>query len=345
MLTKAQLCKKYQVDPQTFNDIRKHLDAQPIPKRGNVFYALTPGDEMALACARNHNHSFSSTKPHASMHVLPFHRFLSLRLITTPLDDILDELHYRHLVSDKLGKEYLKKTHGRFVNRLPKELRPVVRDLAEPPSDLEKAYSVMLEVLGIGAIYDDPIWLELYFDLVSDARVKDKVETIFTTHGEVGEQQRALEEQTGYCWQSTAIEIYKTMFYDINPMSDADWEYYLGQLRVSERQHKRAARDMTTTEFNVREGLKPSFRETMEVAQMNLQRAINNLYDISLDANTKKLATMLGIYTRLGGATGEEMKAQGDGAFFETANIVDAVPDFKTIDDIRTPKVARVKHG
>jgi len=345
MLTRAQICRKYQITPQTFDGVRKLLEAQPTPKHGNVFYALTPNDEIALTCARNHIYSFGSDEPRATARVLPFHRFLSLRLLTTPIEDILDELHYRHLISNKFGKEYLKKLHGRFVKRLPKTLQPVVRELDEPPAELSDAYDLMMEVLGIGVMYEEPLWLELFFDLVGDARVKDKVETIFTTHGEMAEHQRALEEQTSFRWQPAAVEIYKSMFYDISPMNDADWDYYLRRLRVSERQHKRAARDMTTSEFNVREGLRPNFRETMEVAQLQLQRAINNLYDIGIDATTKRLATMLGLYTKLGAATGEELQTKTDSRFFETIRITDGPSEFKVIDDIQTPKVARVKHG
>ena len=345
MLTRAQILKQFQLSPQTFEDVRKHLVAQPTPKHGNVFYALTPKDEIALTCARNHNASFCPTSPVANTHVLPFHRFLCLRMLTTPLDDVLDELHYRQLISDQLGKEYLRKTHGRFINQLPKVLRPIAKNRDEPPDELAETYNMMLEVLGIGALYEDPLWLELFFELVGDPAIKDKVETIFTTHGTMAEHQGSLEDQTSYCWHTTAIQIYKSMFYDTQPMSPADWRYYLKQLRVSERQHKNAARDMTTAEFNVREGLRPSFRETMEVAQLNVQRAINSLYDISLDANTKKLATMLGIYTKIGAATGEELQAKHEGRVFETVNIIDEAPEFKTIDDIQAPKVARVKHG
>ena len=286
MLTRAQLIRKYGLKSQTFDAIRGSLEAQPQGRHGNVFYDLTENDKLAVECSRNHNYSFGSDDQ-SVIHVMPFHRFMCLRFLTTSLEDLLDEIHYRHLVSTKFGKEYLKKLHGRFIKRLPKSLQELAREKAEPPKDLVNQYRLMLEVLGLGMLYDEPLWLETYFELLGDSGVKALVETIFTTQGDVREQQKALEELTGYQWKERGVDIYKTMFYDVDPMNSSAWKYYESRLKVSERQRKQAALGMSTTEFCVREGIRPHFQGTMEVAQMNLQRAINGIYELGIDANTK----------------------------------------------------------
>lgn len=344
MLTRAQICKKFKITSPTFDVIKGLLVAQPKSQHGNIFYKLNEKDALVLGCAKNHNESFRTATKGTSV-LLPFHRFLCLRFLTTSLDDLMDEIRFRNLASHKLTKSVLTRMQGRFFRQLPKPLQTIARKKAPPSAKMTKTYDLMLQVLGIDTFYHEPMYLEGFFELIGDARIKQLVEAVFTTRGDKADHQKALEELAMYRWNDTAVDIYKSAFYDIYSMNENDWMHYWSFLKTSERKYKQRAREMTTAELKVQEGLKPHFREAMEMTAMNLQRMLKEAYDLGLSSDTKTLANLIGMFTKVGAASGEEMRAavEDSGGSFETVSIIPAKRKHKTIDDVTSPgRVAKI---
>lgn len=345
MLTRAQIAKKFGISPTTFVEVSGLLESKPIPKHGNIFYDLTKNDKIVLECSQNHGASFK-TDGQAVIHLLPFHRFLCLRFLTTPIDDVMDELRSRNLVTHRFGYEYLKKIHNRFIKRVPKAMRQIARKKLPPTRELEKQYRLMLRVLGIEMPYDNPLWIEVMFESVSDKRLKQLTETVFTTRGNKKDQQTTLAELTGYRWKDVGVDVYRSLFYDLYSMDESDWEYYTGFLSPPERKAKRKAYRMSTNELLVFEGVRPNFEAAMEIVQLNLQRLVQTTYDIGLGGDTKKLAQLIGMLKSVGVARGEELDAGSRGStFFETVKLIPKPRKVRTLEDIKDSKVAKVGHA
>jgi len=345
MLTRAQIYKKFGISPSTFVEVSVLLESKPKSQHGNVFYDLTKNDKIMLECAQNHGASFK-TDGRAVVHLLPFHRFLCLRFLTTPLDDVMDELRYRNLVTQRFKYEYLKKVHGRFISRIPKALRAIARKKAPPTRELEPQYRLMLRVLGIEMPYDNPLWIEIMFESVSDRRLKQLTETVFTTRGDKKDQQATLAELTGYRWKDVGVDVYRSLFYDLYAMDDSDWDYYTGFLAPPERKAKKRAYRMSTNELRVFEGVRPNFEAAMEIVQLNLQKLVQTTYDIGLGGDTKKLSQLISMLKSVGVARGEELDAGGrGGTFFETVKLIPKPRKVRTLEDIKDSKVAKVGHA
>jgi len=343
MLTCAQIYKKYGLSSSTFVAIKHMLEAKETPQHGNVYYDLTKNDVVTLTCAQNHSASFK-TDGQAVVHLMPFHRFLCLRFLTSSLDDTMDELRYRNLVSHRFKPQYLKKIHDRFIKRLPKSLRTIARKKKPPTRELKHQYDLMLRVLGIEMPYNNPLWIEAMFESVSDKRIKQLAETVFTTRGSKKEHQDTLAELTGYRWKDIGVDVYRTLFYDLYSMDDTDWEYYLGLLAPPERKAKKRASKMSTNELRVLEGVKPNFQAAMELVQINLQRLVQTTYTVGLGGDTKQLGQLISMLKAVGTSRGEELDAQGgrNSVFFETVKLIPRPRKVRTLEDIKTPKVAKL---
>lgn len=344
MLTRSQICNEYKITPVTFGAIKHLLEAEGQSKHGNILYDLTPNDDLALACARNHNASFTGDGQ-VVVHLLPFHRFLCLRFLTVSLGDLMTEMQHRNMVSARLGHEYVKRLHGRFIRRIPKPLQDLAKKKDPPPAKLKKQYRLMLDVLGISVPYERPMWMELFFEFTGDPRVKQIVEAIFTTRGEKSEHQETLQLLTGHTWRDTSVDVYRTLFYDLYSMDEGDWTYYLSLLQVSERKYKMRASKMTTVELRVQESLKPDFQGTMELTARELSRAIGNKIRVGTDSTKKELGLLIGLFERAGLGKGWEPGGESQREFFPKVTVVPKKSNIKSLQEVEGPKVARIKNA
>jgi hypothetical protein len=330
MITSVKIWKKYGISPATFEAVRPLLQAKRKSKHGRLFFDIRERDDFVLRCARNHILSFGG-KGKDNAHILPFYRFLCLKFLTTPNEEALSEIHERNLATPKFGLGYYKKLLTRFLKRIPEELRPLVKKKGEPTKKQKGAYEMLLNVLGVIVAYNYPVWMDNFFSFIGDARSKSVIEAIVTTRGSRVEHQLALEEMSGQQWKNVAFDLYRSMFYDVGCLSDEDWRYYLGIIYPTDRRAKSRARGMTTNELRVLEGTNPHFQETLRTIAVGLQKKMLGTMAMKGE-EFKNLHQYLGMYTKIGVATGDVEKPNTGGQFFQNISIVPSETKFKVVN-------------
>jgi hypothetical protein len=330
MITRVQICDDYKISPVTFNAVRHLLKAKETSKHGRLFYSIDNRDDFVLRCARNHIASFGG-KGRDNAHILPFHRFLCLKFLTTPQQEAVNEIYQRNLATPKFGLGYYKKLRQRFVARIPKELRALVKKRGEPSKKQRGVYEMLLNVIGVITPYNFPVWMDNFFSFLGDPRTKNVVETVITTRGSRADHQRALDELSGQQWRNTALDLYASVFYDVADLSEEDWRYYLSVILPTEKRAKGSARNMSTGELRVQEGANPHFQETLHFVAVGLEKKIKGTMAMKGEA-FKQLHQLIGMYTKIGMATGDVERPNAGGTFFQNISIVPAESSFKTIN-------------
>jgi hypothetical protein len=331
MISQALICDKYKISPTTFVKVQHLLKAKEVEKHGRHLFDIQPRDDFVLRCARNHVASFGGTGKDTAR-ILPFHRFLCLKFLTTPAKEAISEIHQRNLATTRFGLNYYKKLRERFISRVPKELRPLAKKLGAPNKKQLGAYEMMLNVIGAAVPYEHPKWLDNLFAFIGDGRAKNILETILTSRGSRTDHQRALEELSSQQWQNFALDLYQSVFYDIAIMSEEDWKYYLSVIRPTEKYSRLSAKAMTTDAVRIKEGSDAHFKETMNMVAVDLEKKIRATMAMKGEG-FKQLHQLIGTYTKIGVATGDVERPSGQvGTFFQNISIVPAESTFKTIN-------------
>jgi len=330
MITRVQICEKYGISPATFNEVQDLLKAKPQAKHGRILYKIDPRDDFILRCAKNHIYSFGGSG-RENGHILPFHRFLCLKFLTTPQKEAVAEIHQRNLASPKFGLGYYKKLEKRFLSRIPKELKDTVKKRKAPSAKQKGAYEMLLRVIGVIVPYSNPLWMDNFFSFLGDAKTKNIIESVVTTRGTRADHQAAMEELSGQQWKNVALDLYMSVFYDIAPMTERDWRYYLGIILPTERKAKSKARGMTTGELRIREGKEPHFQETLRIVAVDLEKKI--LATLAMKGEGfKHVHQHLNSYTKVGVTRGDVDKPVQGGSFFQNISIVASDREFKSIN-------------
>jgi hypothetical protein len=330
MITRFQIGEEYGISQATFDCVRHLLIAKETGKHGRHLYDIGDRDDFVLRCARNHISSFGG-EGCDNAHVLPFHRFLCLKFLTTPQKEALSEIYQRRLTTDRFGLGYYKKLEKRFVARVPKELRATVKKRAIPTKKQMGAYEMFLNVIGVVTAYNHPLWLDNFLSFLRNAEMKVVVESVLTTRGRRRDHQLALDELSGQQWKEVALDLYTSIFYDIGVMSEADWRYYLSIILPSEKKSKILSRNMTTAELRMQEGTNAHFQETLQLVAVKLQRKIRGT--LALKGDTfKQLHQLINMYTGVGKLTGDVDRPNVGGTFFQNISIVPSDREFKTIN-------------
>ena len=108
-LSRAQILKKYDIRPKTLDVLLgSGLIQDPFESRhGRRLLPISPETDLFLQCAGNTIQSFgygSTTNQRIKgVHSFPFHRFLALRFLTAPLDEVYDEAHDESWESTRRG--------------------------------------------------------------------------------------------------------------------------------------------------------------------------------------------------------------------------------------------------
>jgi len=329
MLTRVQISEKYGISQATFNGIRHLLVSAEKSRHGRTFFDIGDRDDFVLRCACNHIASFGlGVNDH--VRVLPFHRFLCLKFLTTPPDEAVTEIHQRNLTAPKFGVGYYKQLQKRFVSRVPKELRDLVKKQGVPTKKQRGMYEMLLNVIGVITPYNLPDWMDNLFTELVDPRVKTTLETVLTTRGSRADHQTGLEELSRRQWRNVALDLYTSVFYDVGSLSEEDWRYYLSVIHPSEKRPKILARRMTTVELRVKEGSNAHYQETLQVAAVDLQRRICAATELKGEA-FKQIHQVINTYTNIGKMTGDVDQPIATGAYFHNISIVPSDREFKTI--------------
>jgi len=330
MITRVQISEKYKISQATFTAVRPLLQAKEKAKNGRLFFDINPRDDFVLRCARNHIASFGG-EGRDNTHILPFHRFLCLKFITTPQKEAVAEIHQRGLTTSKFGIGYYKKLEKRFLSKVPKEIRSTVKRRDEPSKKQLRAYEMFLNVIGVITAYNYPTWVDKFFSVLADTRTKGIIETILTTQGNRADHQTAMEELSGEEWKNVALDLYESLFYDTGFMSDRDWKYYASIILPTEKRAKMLARSMTTDELRIQEGSNAHFQETLQLVARKLEKKIRGALALRGDG-FKQLHQLINMYTNVGKSTGDvDRPSNTGGTFFQNISIVPADTEFKTI--------------
>lgn len=338
MLTRVQISEKYRISQATFNGVRHLLVAVEQSKHGRTFFNIGDRDDFVLRCARNHIASFGLEVSNHTR-VLPFHRFLCLKFLTTPHDEAITEIYQRNLTTPKFGVDYYKHLERKFVLRAPKELKDLVRKRGVPTKKQRGMYEMLLNVIGVITPYNLPDWMDNLFTELVDPRAKTILETVLTTRGSRADHQIGLEDLSRRQWRNVALDLYTSVFYDIGSLSEEDWRYYLSIILPSEKQSKILAKRMTTGELRVKEGLNAYYQETLQVVAVDLQRRICATMALKGDA-FKQIHQIINTYTNIGKLTGDVDQPSVTGTYFHNISLVPADGEFKTISAEIKGKVA-----
>jgi hypothetical protein len=338
VITRVNITEKYKIEPPTFDAVEPMLLAKKKPEHGRVFYNINERDDFVLRCARNHIASFGG-KGRDNAHILPFHRFLCLKFLTTPQDEAVSEIYQRNLATDHFGLGYYKKLEARFVARIPKELRRVVKKREAPSEKQLNAYEMMLNVIGVITSYNHPLWMDNFFSFLSSVKTKNIVETVLTSRGSRREHQLALEELSGQQWKNVALDLYNSVFYDVGALSDEDWKYYLSIILPTERRAKSQAKHMSTNDLRVKEGDNPHFQETLRMVAVGLEKKIRATMAMKGEG-FKQIHQLINMYAKIGMATGGVERPGAGGTFFQNISVKPSNASFKTINAEITGQVA-----
>lgn len=304
-LSRVQICDRFGLRAASFDAVSPLLSCKPVADRGRIIYPLAPKDEFVLGCARVHGASFCGDNK--NIHTLPFHRFLCLRFITSSLQETVLEINQRYLANG-FDSRYLGKLFAWFVKRLPEPVRAAVKRKLPESAEETEMVRTLLKVIGILWAYDNPQWVDGFFEYFHNHEAKKIFELALTTKGTRDEKQLIIEELLRVQWQAHPIDLYECLLYDLGVMTEKDWAYYKSVLLPSDAKAYEEARNETTSAFITREGMKPHFDEMRKFMACALEKKIHGLLRLN---DGRSLGTSIAAYTKLvemeggGGSTSE----------------------------------------
>lgn len=281
-LSRAQILTKFDLKPRTLEVLLGSLmlDSKFESKHGRRLMTVNGEQKFLLSCAQNYIDSFSSARFNHSrisgIPSLPFHRFLALRFLTTPLDEIFEEIFLLNLLPSKarFKKETFKKLYARFLKRIPAELKSLVKGRKAPKTKKEKLlYDALLSVLNIYEFYHRPEYVD---QLMFFSGMKKKVELFLSTTSSSSDIAKFLTKQTGVPVKEKAISAFRMLFYSIREISDHDLEAYFAMIQPSERKGQREAMSKSINQLAMSLGVE-HLGETRDVLEGIKRQALKEL--------------------------------------------------------------------
>ena len=250
--TKSQLLSKYDIPFEAFEVLQGmgHFKSRFAGRGGLSVVTPTKEDLFALECARLTVLGFRGAP------LLPYHRFLILRLLCLPVKDVYEELINSGLLASKerFRLDYLKKLHAAMVKRAPKEIKKVLEKRVLPKSKIgKKRFEKFLSILNIKFFYDSPERIDELGFFLKDREV---VEMILTTSGSNEDIADYFSSHLKAKVPIDAILAYRLLFYSTHELSEKAWEKYLLTIPPNERQAKTDARKKDLVDYSIMKGLK-----------------------------------------------------------------------------------------
>lgn len=267
-LTRSQILTKYELNRETFSYIHSlgFLKHDFVNEKGRRVINITKKDGFILSCAKNTLSSFgyglSNKGKIRGVHPPPFYRFLVLRFLTTPVDEIYEEIFHMGLLRSraKWPIKELTAIYNRFLDRLPTSLRKIISKHKEPNKAQKEEFTTFLRVMSIRDFYENPYSVE-----VTEYFLKTRVvsETFMSTRSSSEDVAKAITEYMGETVGTTLVSAYRTLFYSIHDMSEVDKEAYFTVIHPSEKANKKSALTMTMPEYGMAKGMTETSVETM----------------------------------------------------------------------------------
>jgi len=234
--SRSQLCRKYGITDRTLRALedRGTLVLTWYPRNGLMVTDLESNDQKRiLAMARNHVMSFGRAQ---GIPRLPFLRFLFLRFIQVPVEDLYAELLDRNMIAARSFKlPQLKKMHKAFVEAVPRPLQKKVRAHAEASTATEKKQlDVLLKVCGIYEAYHNP-QQEQSFKYLSDPEIKLGIDMGLSSRAKLPEIADFIADVAGFSINLEALLFYHVLYHDISFLDNDEIQAYLKGLKPSHR--------------------------------------------------------------------------------------------------------------
>jgi len=279
-LTRPQILKQFDLRQKTLSRIIGHLDTAFFSRGGRRFLEITDHNRFVLQSARNLVDSFGygsvSKGKIRGIRTLPFHRFLVLRFLNTPVEEVLDEVRQLGLVPEKnLSLTEMRRIQSRIFKRLPDELRPIAKSRREPTEEEMPKFVLFLKVMNIRAFYEKP---EAIDDLAPFISMREAIEVFLATESDHKEIASFLSHQMGMKISFKAVYAYRSLFFASHEMSQEDLESYLLMVPPTERRMKKASMQRTITQIAISSGLDGACetREIMEEMRKGAQKQYFN---------------------------------------------------------------------
>lgn len=273
-LTKSQLLSKYDIPLEAFEVLQGmgHFKSRFVPRNGLSMVEPTKEDEFALECARLMVLGFRGAP------LLPYHRFLVLRLLCLPEKDVYEELVNTGLIASKerFDLNYLKKIYKAIVSRAPKEIKKVFTSKAPPKTKTgKKRLEKFLSILNIKFFYDNPDRIdELDFLL----RSRDVVELVLTTSGTNDEIAEFFSSHIKAQIPIESILAYRLIYYAKHEMNRKAWSDYLLTIPPDERKAKASADKKDLVDYSLAKGVKglATTNEMLDRVKLKALRELSN---------------------------------------------------------------------
>lgn len=279
-LSRAKILKKYGISLETLEILNGTgiFESDFEYRRGKSFLSISKRDDFALRCAKNEIASFGGK----SAFTFPFHRFLVLRMINTPADEIYDEIFQIGLLPsmDHFKMKDFQAIYDSMIKNSPEELRKVFEKSRDPRGRKEKNHlDLFLSVMNLSVYYEHPKLIE---EILFFFKTKHYLEPMMTTQSKSEEIAAAITKAVGLEVPVEAVSSYRLLFYSTHEVSLGDFRKYLFLIEPGERQNRIEARDMTLTEFCVRRGVEEAvqIKEVLEVIKMQAQKEVLRLSKI-----------------------------------------------------------------
>jgi hypothetical protein len=233
------------------------LDSSFRSEAGRRVIDLTEKDVFALQSARNSVPSFGYGTVHKGSvrgtHALPFHRLMSLRFLTTPLDELLDELYRLPLLDPgaKFKAAELAKTYERFLSRCPSMMVPIIEARRPPTPEEAPLFNLFLRTLGLDVFYHNP---EITEQLELLMPIREEIEVVMTTEALNGEVAEYLTKAKDLRAPVDLVALYRQLYYDAHSITSHDLAYYMLLLRTSEHTAKTGAMGKSLAALSIEKG-------------------------------------------------------------------------------------------
>lgn len=274
--TKSQLLTKYDIPAAAFEVLQggDHFSSPFKAKNGLSVVAPTKEDEFALECARLTTAGFRGAP------LLPYHRFLVLRFLCLPVQDVYEELINVGLLAsrERFKVSFLEKIFKKLKERAPKEIQKVF-DTKEPPGPKAQVslarFKKFLSIMNIRFFYENPDHVE---DLGFFLKSRDVCELILTTSGTNDAIAEFFTQHIKAAIPCDAIVAYRLLYYAAHELSTEDWKSYLATIPPDERKAKTDARGKDLVEYASMKGILglASMGDMLDRAKMKYIRELSN---------------------------------------------------------------------
>jgi len=182
--------------------------------------------------------------------LFPFQRAIIFYLLSVGPDMAYQILTERGFVPAKRPtQEYFKMLFNKLVAAAPKSIKKwVKREQELPTASNEKAVELYLDILGLGAFWEDPDQVELPF-LYDDLMVRSTLEGLLCTQAKYEEIADILSAQFDLDVHTEDVEIYHRFYFDRELVPSADFVLWRDSLGTNHKVHIRNSMNLTLSEY------------------------------------------------------------------------------------------------